>query len=302
MVGGDRRRGAPRRAAHPTHRRPARIGHRRPHRSAVLQYTAACFLAVIALVVMIIAQRSGTAATTVMVAAAEPSTEASPDRLRPEAMEPTATEPAAPSTTAPTTTEPPPATTTTSPPPPTGPETTTTTEAPPPTLAPDEPLERTIITLHGDELLRDAERELRLALAPAAVEIDATGGLSLLAASPRIAAQHRNGLVDVVVIAIGAHDEEFPDGYEDLVAGTFDSLDHVRCVVWVTSEETTEGVSAVNSAIARQAERHENALLADWADAAVAITTRDADGGLTAQARDRFALVVGATVRECIGG
>lgn len=267
-----------------------------------MQYTAACLLAVIALVVMLAAQRSGTAATTVMVAAADPTAEASADRLRVQPVEPevpaprstmsstttTSTTTPTPATSAPATTAP--ATSTTAP---------TTTATPASTARPDDPLERTIITLHGDEVLRDAERELRLALAPAAVEIDATAGLSLLAASPRIAAQHRSGLVDVVVIAIGAHDE-FPDGYEDLVDGTFDSLDHVRCVVWVTSEETTEGVSAVNAAIARQAERHDNAVLADWADAAVAITTRDPDGGLSAQARDRYALVVGATVRECI--
>ena len=105
-----------------------------------------------------------------------------------------------------------------------------------------------IVTIHGDEIVRDAERELRLALAPAAVEIDAPAELSLLAASPRIAAENRNGLVDVIVIAIGGHDQQFPDGYEDLVAGTLEALDHVGCVVWVTSEETSEGVSAVNSA------------------------------------------------------
>ncbi len=322
MAGGIRHgRGRDRRAAHPTHRRPLPVSQRRPHRHAVVQYTAAGTLALVALVVMLVAQRSGTGAgaTTVLVAAAEPSA----DRLRPETVLPaglvepeaplprpddaastTMTTPMTTPTTTPTTTPVTTLVTTTTTVPP-DPETVataepTTTVAPTSTTPPDDPLERVIVTIHGDEVVRDAERELRLALAPAAVEIEATAQLSLLAASPRIAAENRNGLVDVVVIAIGGHDQQFPDGYEDLVGGTLDSLDHVGCVVWVTSEETSEGVAAVNSAIARQAALRDNALLADWADAVVPITARDAEGSLTAQARDRYGLVVGATVRECI--
>ncbi|MEM9034003.1 MAG: hypothetical protein AAGD18_05365 [Actinomycetota bacterium] len=204
---------------------------------------------------------------------------------------PTAT--AAPMDTAPTTTAPPTtaAVTTTTP---------QTTAAPTTTLPPREvdPIERVIVTIHGDERVVDAERELRLALAPAAVEIDGETGRGLLASAPAIAAQARSGLVDVVVLAIGAHDGDNPEGYESLVGGTLDALDQVGCVVWVTAEEVDVGLAGVNEAIRRQAERFEHVVVADWAE----VAAQEDASALVAQRRERFGLLIGGAVRQCILG
>lgn len=157
-------------------------------------------------------------------------------------------------------------------------------------------MERFIVTIHGDERVIDAERELRLALAPAAVEIDGEPGRSLLASATAIATEARRGLVDVVVLAIGAHDGANPAGYEDLVGGTLDALSEVGCVVWVTAEATSEGLVGVNEAIRRQAARFDRVVVAEWAE--VAESRRD--GALIAQADERFGLLVGGAVRQCV--
>lgn len=193
--------------------------------------------------------------------------------------------------------------------------TTTTAEAPPDpaptedeaesapsTTGPRDALDGRVVTIHGDSLTVAAERELRQALAPAAVEIDAEVGRGLLGAAPRIASAARSGLVDVVVIALGTNDWGAPDGYEELVAGTLEALSEVRCVVWVTPQDFREGHATVIDVIRRQTDRFERAVVADWSVVAGPADLHADDGfHLSVLGRERFALLVAGTVRQCAG-
>jgi hypothetical protein len=156
------------------------------------------------------------------------------------------------------------------------------------------------VTIIGDSLVVQADKQLRAALAPALVSVVAEEAIGLAEAQVTLAQQ---GLQfkksDIVVVALGSADFDLPAGYELMVRGALSHLSGAHCVVWVDAQEISGRLPEINDAIDNQVSRVANAYLARWSSiAGNAALHPDSSYNLNDEGARSFASLVSDSVRE----
>ncbi len=156
------------------------------------------------------------------------------------------------------------------------------------------------VTIIGDSLVVQADKQLRAALAPALVSVVAEETVGLAEAQETLAQQGLQlSKSDIVVVALGSADFNLPAGYELMVRGALSHLTGAHCVVWVDAQEISGRLPEVNDAIDSQVSLVANAYLARWSSiAGNAALHPDSSYNLNAEGARSFAALVSNAVRE----
>jgi hypothetical protein len=153
----------------------------------------------------------------------------------------------------------------------------------------------------GDSVMLGAQPAVVAALAPTPVTVDAVESRSLLG-SVSLLRQHRAGLGEVVVVALGTNDGTDPVEFAHRIDLAMAALQGVPHVLWVNQRQFAPGRDAMNAQLVAATARYPNLRVLDWNATVDANPAEVGPDGihLTDAGKAAMATLVAGAVREAL--